>query len=140
MLSTFLGKPRQKFIIRYDPRDMSQVHLRDEDGTYWPIPYSDRRLPAVTLWEINAASARLHASGERDLTQRQIFASIDAQRTIVERAEMATKLARRDRERTSAAFRRVARSHSAGCEEPTSHPLEADAEPILPYPVEEWSN
>jgi len=139
VLSTFLAKPRRKFIVRYDPRDMSRVYLRDEDGAYWPIPYSDRRLPAVTLWEIDAASARLRASGERYLTQRQIFASIEAQRAIVERAEAGTKLTRRERERTSRALRgepyREIAEHR-GAKSPSDP---ADVEPILPYPVEEWS-
>jgi hypothetical protein len=44
VLSTFLRKPRQLVIVRYDPRDMSQVYLRDEDGSYWSIPLSDQRL------------------------------------------------------------------------------------------------
>ena len=56
VLSTFPVGRRQRFIVRYDPRDMSQVYLRDEEGQYWPIPYSDRRLPAVSLSEIQAAS------------------------------------------------------------------------------------
>jgi putative transposase len=34
VLSTLLRKPRQLVIVRYDPRDMSQVYLRDEDGSY----------------------------------------------------------------------------------------------------------
>jgi putative transposase len=38
VLSTFLRKPRQQVIVRYDPRDMSQVYLRDEDGSYCPFP------------------------------------------------------------------------------------------------------
>jgi hypothetical protein len=62
---------------------MSQVYLRDHDGTYWPIPYNDRRLPAVTLSELCAASRRLRASGEKSVTQRRILASIDEQRPLV---------------------------------------------------------
>jgi len=81
-----LAKARQKYVVLYDPRDISQVYLRDDDGTYWPIPYSDRRLPAVTLSELRAASQRLRASGEKSVTQRRIFASIDEQRRLVERA------------------------------------------------------
>jgi putative transposase len=48
VLSTFPARQRQKFIVRYDPRDMSRVYLRDEEGQYWPIPYSDRRLLIAT--------------------------------------------------------------------------------------------
>jgi putative transposase len=77
VISTFLAKPKQKVIVRYDPRDLSQVYVRDEEGMYWSIPYSDRRLPAVTLSDVNAASKRLHAAEKRNVNQRQIFASID---------------------------------------------------------------
>ncbi len=48
VISTFLSKPRQLFTVRYDPRDMSQVYLRDPDGAYWPIPYSDQGCATLT--------------------------------------------------------------------------------------------
>ena len=38
VLSTLLAKPSQLFTVRYDPRDMSRIYLRDPEGTYWPIP------------------------------------------------------------------------------------------------------
>ena len=138
VLSTFLAKPRQLFTVRYDPRDLSRVYLRDPDGTYWPIPYSDRRLPAVTLAEVRAASRRLHAAGEKYVTQRQLFASMDTQRAIVEEASAKTKLARRDQERTRRALRAPARDRVVEPLEPAA-PDEADIGPILPFEVEEWS-
>ena len=138
VLSTFLAKPRQLFTVRYDPRDLSRVYLRDPDGTYWPIPYSDRRLPAVTLSEVKAASRRLRASGEMHVTQRRLFASMDEQRAIVEQAAVKTKLARRDQERTRRALRAPAKDKVVGPPEPAA-PDEADIGPILPFEVEEWS-
>ncbi|WP_051418236.1 Mu transposase C-terminal domain-containing protein [Roseomonas gilardii] len=65
VLSTFPARQQQKFIIRYDPRDMSRVYLRDADGQYWPIPYSDRRLPPVSLTELRAASRHLYLPAAR---------------------------------------------------------------------------
>jgi len=138
VLSTFLAKPRQLFTVRYDPRDLSRVYLRDPDGTYWPIPYSDRRLPAVTLSEVKAASRRLRASGEMHVTQRRLFASMDEQRAIVEQAAVKTKLARRDQERTRRALRAPAKDKVVGPPEPAA-PDEVDIGPILPFEVEEWS-
>jgi putative transposase len=137
VISTFLAKPRQKFIVRYDPRDLSQVYLRDQDGSYWPIPYSDLRLPPVTLSEVKAASYRLRVAGQRYPTQQQIFASVEQQRALVEQATVQTKLSRREQERTMHALRggRAARNDRKR-EEP--HSAEDDG-PILPYPVEEWS-
>jgi putative transposase len=77
------ARPREKFVVRYDPRDLSKVYLRDHDGHYWSIPYSDRRLPPVTLAEVKAASKRLSASGEKYITLAEIFASIEEQRALI---------------------------------------------------------
>lgn len=139
VLSTFLAKPRQQFIVRYDPRDMSQIYLRDDDGSYWPIPYSDRRLPPATLWEIKAASERLRAAGYRDLNQRLIFASIEAQRAIVEHAERESKLMRRERERTLRALRRPPQRSAIRNPQADAVPDAVDDGPVEPYAVEEWS-
>jgi putative transposase len=91
VISTFLAKPGEQFLVRYDPRDLSQVYLRDHDGTYWPIAYSDRRLPAVTLAEVKSAISRLRKIGQKNINYRQIFASIDQQRALMERAAAETK-------------------------------------------------
>ena len=137
VLSTFPVRPGQRFVVRYDPRDMSTVYLRDEEGTYWPIPYSDKRMPPVSLSEIKAASRRLRAAGERDFHQRQIFSSIERQREIVQSAETESRRTRRERERLgSATILRGARSNVPP--EPPSGPEPVDG-PILPYPIEEWS-
>ncbi len=139
ILATLLAKPRQKYVVRYDPRDMSQVYLRDHDGIYWPIPYSDRRLPAVTLSELRAASRRLRASGEKSVTQRRIFASIDEQRRLVEQASSKKTGARREQERTRRALRGpgIAAVDAKGRDELA--PVDDDLGPVLPYAVEEWS-
>ena len=139
VLSTFLAKPCQKFVVRYDPRGMSRIYLRDDDGSYWPIPYSDRRLPPATLAEVRAAAKRLHAAGEKPITQQRIFASIDEQRAIVERAGREAGSMRRERDRTSRALRDGARRRPAAPPHEAAWAEDADDGPILPYPVEEWS-
>jgi putative transposase len=137
VISTFLAKPREKFMVRYDPRDLSRVYLRDHDGTYWSIPYSDRRLPAVTLAEVKAASSRLHKDGEKNINYRHVFDSIDQQRVLVEQAISETKHRRRAQERTKRALRDGGRRDQAQQEEAVVE--EEEVGPILPYPVEEWS-
>jgi len=137
IISTLLTRPRQKFIVRYDPRDMSQIYLRDPDGTYWPVPYSDRRLPPVTLSEVKAASRRLRASGEKHVTQARLFASMDEQRELIEQARTKTKLARRAHERTRRAIREAPVSLNGGPRSESDQPV--DIGPILPFTVEEWS-
>ena len=139
VLATFLRKPRQLVIVRYDPRDMSQVYLRDEEGSYWPIPLSDRRLPAVTLAEIRAASRRLNEAGERSLSQRRIFEAIEDQRAIVTQAHRHTRLARREQERRTRALRSEPHHRAAGGSRAAEPADDPDVGPILPFPVEEWS-
>jgi putative transposase len=137
VISTFLAKRRDKFLVRYDPRDLSHVYLRDHDGTYWPIPYSDRRLPPVTLAEVKSASKRLQEAGEKGVTYKQIFASVEQQRLLIEGARAQTKLARRERERTTRALHGGPRPREVPRSDPPA--VEEDEGPILPYPVEEWS-
>lgn len=140
VVSTFLSKPRQMFTIRYDPRDMSRVFLRDPEGTYWPIPYSDVRLPAVTLSEINAVRRQLLNAGHKRLTQNQVFEALDQQREIVEQAARKSKAARRDLERARRGLK-----EAGGPLRPPENALrkmadlEGDVGPITPFSVEEWS-
>ncbi len=140
VISTFLSKPRQLFTVRYDPRDMSQVYLRDPDGAYWPIPYSDRRLPAVTLSEINAVRRQLLDAGHKRLTQNQVFEALDRQRELVEQAATKSKTARRDLERARRGLREAATSTAAPCEASSNKEgSQDDGVSITPFAVEEWS-
>jgi putative transposase len=141
VISTFLAKRNESFTVRYDPRDMSTVYLRDPDGTYWPIPYSDRRLPAVTLSEINMARRRLLDAGHKRLTQGQLFEALDHQRELIKSAAKRSKAARRERERLH-----EARQSQRGKQAPihrssdtTGDEAQMDVGPILPYAVEDWS-
>lgn len=143
IISTFLAKARQKFVVRYDPRDMSRVYLRDTDGAYWTIPYADRRLPPVTLSEVKTASRRLRASGEKHVTQARLFASMDEQRELVEQARTKTKIARRTHERTVRALHGALHGALPGVsgvpQAEVGDTQSVDIGPILPFPVEEWS-
>ena len=138
VISTFLSKPRQVFTVRYDPRDMSQVFLRDADGVYWPIPYSDRRLPSVTLSEINAARRQLLDAGHARLTQNQLFNALDRQRDLVEQAAGKSKAARRDLERARRGLAEAERPGPTGAV-PGAAAMDDDVCAVVPFAVEEWS-
>lgn len=140
VIATLLSRARRSFVVRYDPRDMSQVYLRDPDGIYWPIPYIDRRLPAVTLSEINAVRRRLLDAGHGRLTQTQVFAALDQQRQLTEQAAGKSKAARRDRER---ARRGLLEATTSPTPDRSRHPPRLDDvsghDAITPFAVEEWS-
>ena len=141
MLSTFLAKRNQTFTVRYDPRDMSTVYLRDPDGGYWPIPYSDRRLPAVTLSELNLARRQLLNAGHKRLTQGQLFEALAHQRVLVQRAAEKTKAARREHERAHVALgqRRARQGLAEQVNDMTGDENSGEIGSILPYAVEDWS-
>ncbi len=98
VLRTWIGE-REQMIVRYDPRDLSRVHLLAPDGRYYDLSYSDLRRPAISLWEHRLALKRLREEGRAEIDEEAIFAAIDAMRGIAERASAESKTARRQRER-----------------------------------------
>jgi hypothetical protein len=92
----------------------------------------------VTLAEVKSAISRLRKIGEKNINYRQIFASIDQQRALMERAAAETKQSRRTQERTRRASEkaRVGTLHRSKEERDSQ---DEDVGQILPYPVEEWS-
>lgn len=90
------GEPR---IVRYDPRDLSRVYLLGPDGQYYDVPYRDLRRPPISLWEHRLARKRLLEEGRRHLDEAAIFRAIESMRAIADEAVIASKAARRQRER-----------------------------------------
>ena len=125
---------------RYDPRDLSRVHLLAPDGRYYDLSYRDLRRPAISLWEHRLALTRLRDEGRAEINEDAIFTAIDAMRGIAERASAETKTARRQRERRLrhdgvVTERRPAASAVESA--PTIEPLPADQR--LFKNVEEWT-
>ena len=98
VLRTWIGE-QQRMIVRYDPRDLSRVHLLAPDGRYYDLSYRDLRRPAISLWEHRLALKRLRDEGRAEINEDAIFTAIDAMRGIAERASADTKTTRRQRER-----------------------------------------
>jgi putative transposase len=98
VLRTWIGE-QERMIVRYDPRDLSRVHLLAPDGRYYDLSYRDLRRPAISLWEHRLALKRLRDEGRAEINEDAIFTAIDAMRGIAERASADTKTKRRQRER-----------------------------------------
>ena len=139
VLRTWIGE-QQRMIVRYDPRDLSRVHLLAPDGRYYDLSYRDLRRPAISLWEHRLALKRLRDEGRAEINEDAIFTAIDAMRGIAERASADTKTTRRQRERRRC-LDAVAteRRPVASAAEParTIGPLPADQR--LFKNVEEWT-
>jgi putative transposase len=98
VLRTWIGE-RERMMVRYDPRDLSRVHLLAPDGRYYDLSYRDLSRPPISIWEHRLALKRLREEGRAVIDEAAIFEAIEAMRGIVDRASVASKLARRQRER-----------------------------------------
>jgi putative transposase len=98
VLRTLIGE-REKMIVRYDPRDLSRIHLLAPDGAYYDLAYADLRRPPISLWEHRLALKRLRDEGRSEIDEEAIFTAIEAMRGIAARAVAETKTIRRQRER-----------------------------------------
>ena len=117
-------------IIRYDPRDLSRLYVLGPEGQYFEVPYANLLNPPVTLWELEAASRRLHAAGRQHLREAAVFESITEQRRRVAESASTTKQARRQQER-----RRVPSDHPSAPASPA--PVDYSKDPV-PYPSESF--
>ncbi|WP_354079432.1 Mu transposase C-terminal domain-containing protein [Bradyrhizobium sp. S3.5.5] len=141
VLSTWIGHP-EPMVIRYDPRDLSRIYLLGPDGTYYDLSYRDLRRPPISLWEHRLALKRLREGGRALVDETAIFRTIEAMRTIANDAVLASKTARRQRERRKSIV------PAGGCSDLLPIDVdEADAfqpasEDLQPhermFPVEEW--
>jgi putative transposase len=144
-LPIWIGRP-ERMILRYDPRDLSRIHLLAPDGHYYELSYRDVRRPPITLWEHRLALKRLREEGRALVDEAAIFRTIEQMRHITAEAVTTSKRARRQRERL--------RVIQGGREVPTPPtPViistasavaeEGVKEKLLPWqrmlPVEEWT-
>ena len=139
VLRTWIGE-RERMIVRYDPRDLSRVHLLAPDGRYYDLSYRDLRRPAISLWEHRLALTQLRDEGRAEINEDAIFTAIDAMRGIAERASAETKTARRQRERRLRLDGVVTERRPAAIaaeSAPTIEPLPTDQR--LFKNVEEWT-
>ena len=139
VLRTLIGE-REKMIVRYDPRDLSRVHLLTPDGAYYDLSYADLRRPPISLWEHRLALTRLRDEGRTDVDEDAIFGAIERMRGIAAQAIVETKTMRRQRERRLQAAKAVALKPTA------AKPAKPNPSAFEPLPenerlftnVEEW--
>ena len=98
VLTTWIGE-KDRFILRYDPRDLSRVYLRAPSGEYLDLSYRDICRPPISLWEHRLAIRKLRDEGRAHLDENAIFQTIDVMRRIADEAVRTTKAVRRQQER-----------------------------------------
>jgi putative transposase len=134
VLSPMVGRIKQPMLVKYDPRNMERVYLRDLEGTYWRIPYLDLGLPPISLWELQEARRRLKDKGRLVVDEHAIFEAIREQRQIIEQARKDTRRNVRERRKRERLVQTT----------PIQNPGDTLTEDnslaeIKPFNVEEWS-
>jgi putative transposase len=98
ILRSWIGE-QDRMIIRYDPRNLSRIYLLAPDGQYYDLNYRRLGHPPISLWEQRLALKRLRDEGQLHVDESAIFRTIETMRKIADEAVVATKTARRQRER-----------------------------------------
>ena len=94
-----IAQPREPLVVRYDPRDISRLHVIGKDHHYHTITYANITRPPISLEEVRHAYAALRARGHKSVNEGRIFAFRAQQRELVAAATSATKAMRRKTER-----------------------------------------
>ena len=131
ILSPWAGRLNQLLLVKYDPRNLSRVYVRDPNGRHWPVPYANLGQPPIALWELEKARKELRKEGKRAHVEKAIFANIAEQRRIVNDAVRSSK--QRRRQEKLPADSPMNRQSVNVCDA-----ADGDAAEIKPYPVEIW--
>jgi putative transposase len=131
VLSPWAGRIKKPLLVKYDPRSLARVYVRDPNGKHWPVPYADLRQPPIALWELTEARKRLRQEGKADPSERALFDSILQQRQLVKAAASRSQQRRRQERipselRVQPALREPAQS------------TRKESDDLKPYPVEIW--
>jgi putative transposase len=97
--ASMLGRGQGKMMVKYDPRDLSQIWVIDEDGHVIVARYRDLSHPRISLWESRRARKEWQDKNIGRMTEGALFRIIDAQRRLAETARQQTRSARLDVER-----------------------------------------
>ena len=137
VLSVWAGISEHRFVIRYDPRDLSAIFVQSPEGAYWKVRYRDLGHPAIALWEHKRARKSLLEQGKDERNEQVLFAAIEAQRLLVEEAAAKTKSARRQHQRSQQVALKAPAVRQAVIE--VQKPANTDDAPVAPYEIEDWT-
>jgi len=90
------NKKKRKFLLKRDPRDISQIYFYDEDiEQYLQVPYRDLSAPSMSIWEYREVRKRLVDQGHENIDESKIFDGYKKMREIVDESKSKTMKQRR---------------------------------------------
>ena len=131
-----LIKDGQRYIVRYDPRDLSRVWLLSKDNEYYALSYRARQRPPISLWEHKTIVRKLQEEGRREVDADAIFGQLEKMRTVVTEAAAKTKKARRQAERMRQTSGSTSRRSPSVPKTPSDS--QEPLPPARPFEVEFW--
>ena len=134
LLSRLFPTPQRTW-IRFNPRNLSRVYVtipgRDE---YLAVPYADLRRPPISLSEQQAAMRDIAERGRRTANEDAVFATIEEQKRLVDKALSKTRNRRKVAKRPTEPVA-IETTPAAAVGEAAAINF---AQPAKPYPGEVW--
>lgn len=129
----------RSFLIRRDPRDLSQIYVLEPDGrSYVTVPCRHLERPGISLFEHRQAVGMIKADGRACVDEEVIFRTVAQQRQLVKDAATKSRSARRQLVRqTSAPEATIDRSAAVPAIAKESRDNDFSPAPP-PFPMERW--
>ena len=94
------GKNKKQFTFKRDPRNISYVWFYDEDTMqYFKINLADQSIPAMTLWEFEAAKNIIREKSNKIINNEQILEAHEELHKQISSSVKKSKKARRNEQK-----------------------------------------
>ncbi|CAM5314364.1 Transposon Tn7 transposition protein TnsB [Aquamicrobium terrae] len=129
----------RSFLIRRDPRDLSQIYVLEPDGrSYVTVPCRHLERPGISLFEHRQAVGMIKADGRARVDEEVIFRTVAQQRQLVKDAATKSRSARRQLVRQPSAPESTI-NRSAAVPAIAKESRDNDFAPAPPsFPMERW--
>jgi putative transposase len=129
----------RSFLIRRDPRDLSQIFVLEPGGrSYVTVPCRRLERPRISLFEHRQAIRTIRAGGRAQVDEEVIFRTVEQQRGLVKAAAKKSRAARRQLARQTpvreSSVDRVAVMPAIE----TEVAGDDQAADLVPFPMERW--
>jgi putative transposase len=126
-----IAQPREKLLVRHDPRDLSHLYVMGKDKRYHTVPYANITHPAISLAELRFVYGLLRSQSRKHIDEAMLFTTYEQQRQIVVGAAATTKATRRREEAAN-------RSKAKSSDEPIIS-IDFSQDPVA-LPTETWDS